>query len=148
MSTLLRTLNDICKGMKEDTLANSLEEYRDAAFDGFRFPRFICTKTKLALPTTAAEYLQFLCHGSPFLQNLIYLICHKGKFLSPRKHDKFIITEDVPLNAMFLEWGLNMFGVDVAVYHAGLSNAERTALQDEFNNPDSKLSGIILMYDI
>ncbi len=148
MSSRLRLFNDICKGMNRDTLVSSLEEYRDAAFDGFRFARFMCTKLKLALPTTAAEYLEFCCVGSPFLRTLIYMICREGKFLSPRKHGKFIVTEDVPLNAMFIEWVLNMLGVNVTVYHAGLTNAERTALQEEFNDPKSKLSGMVLMYDV
>ncbi|KAJ4344685.1 uncharacterized protein N0V89_012429 [Didymosphaeria variabile] len=149
-STMLRLFHEACKHMDVDTLVETIQEYRGNGFDGFRFVRFMCTRLNLALPTTAYGYLEILCQGSPIARALIHQLCliEDGKFLRPRTHGKFIVAEDVPLNAMFLEWVLNMIGLKVVVFHAGLSAQARNDLQEEFNDPKSDIDGLINMYNV
>jgi hypothetical protein len=127
---------------------NSLQELRGQGFDGFRFVRFMCMKQNMALPTSAIGFLESICEGSPLARSLIYEVCRNDRFLLPRKHGKFIVTEEVPLNAMFLEWVLSMLGIETAVFHSGLNQSERNALIDEFNNADSSLTCLIIFYTV
>jgi superfamily II DNA or RNA helicase len=49
---------------------------------------------------------------------------------------------------MFLDWALNMLGIETAVFHAGLSQKERNELQEDFNDGSKSLSGCIIFYDV
>ena len=148
MSTKLRMFHEICQGLNTDTLVDTLQQHREHRFDGFRFVQFLCSKLGLATPTTALGYLRFLTEGSPILRSIIHYVCEGQRFLKPRKEGKLLIVEDVPLNAAFLEWSLNLLGVETALFHSGLTQGERFALQEEFNDPNKSLSVMILMYDV
>ncbi|KAH6633035.1 hypothetical protein C7974DRAFT_163624 [Boeremia exigua] len=110
--------------------------------------RFMCEQQHLALPTNATGYMEAICEGSPLLRGLIQYVTKNDRFLKPRKNGKFLVAEEVPLNALFLEWGLNMLGIETAVFHSGLTQKERNDLQDEFNNPGSSLTCVIIFYNV
>jgi hypothetical protein len=148
MSTKLRLFNAICKNLDTNTLVDTLQDQRDRGFDSFRFVQFLSLQLKLATPTTALGYLQFLTEGSPLLRSILYLVLHQDRFLQPRRNGKLLITEDVPLNAMFLEWALNLIGVETALFHAGLTQGERFDLQAEFEDPKKSLTVLIILYDV
>ena len=155
-STKLRVFNDICKAMGKDTLSETMRDYRLTGFDGWKFVRFLCVQTGTAVPSTAFGYLKYMCEGSPLLRTLIYYVCHKDAFLKipdengkpKRKDGKLLVMEDTPLIALFLSWGMNMMGVNTAMFHSGLSTGERNELQDDFNDPDSELDLLLNMYEV
>lgn len=147
-STKLRVFNDICKGVGKDTLIASLASYRESGFDGWKFVRFLCVQSKEAVPTTALAYMQYICEGSPLLRALLSHICTKNRFLKPRRSGKLLILEDTPLIAMFLAWALNMFGINTTLFHSGLSQKERTLMQQDFNDPNSTTDCMICVIEV
>ncbi|KAH8730763.1 hypothetical protein GQ44DRAFT_723010 [Phaeosphaeriaceae sp. PMI808] len=147
-STKLRVFNDICKSIGHDTLTDSMSKYRENGFDGWLFVRFLCTQSKEEVPHTALGYLQFMCEGSPLLRALIIKICSSDGYLKPHKNGKLFIVDDTPLVALFIQWGLNMLGIDAALFHSGLTNAERDTLQADFNDPLCRLDVLVCLYDV
>jgi len=147
-STKLRLFNDICKSIGKDTLSDSMSDYGQNGFDGWGFVRFLCLRTGTEVPKTALGYMQFICEGSPLLRTLIQHICKNDLFLKPRRNGKLFVLEDVPLVAMFLHWALNMMGINAALFHSGLSNAERNEMQEEFNNKASEMDVMICLIDV
>lgn len=66
----------------------------------------------------------------------------------PNQHGKLLVFKDTLLVTMFLSWGLNIIGVNIAIFHSGLSNAERNELQKDFNDKTSDYAVFINMYDV
>jgi hypothetical protein len=147
-STKLRCFNDVCMSLGKDTLTDSMSEYRMNGFDGWSFVRFLCEHTGNELPKTGLQYMQFICEGSPMIRALIQHICGNDLFLKPRKNGKLFVLEDTPLVAMFIHWTLNMMGINTALFHSGLTSAERNDMQDEFNNPSSEMDVMVCLYDV
>lgn len=56
------------------------------------------------------------------------------------------MTEDVPMNAYFLEVVCKLIYVEAAASHANLSDLERDNLVNRFNNPEDTLTVLIIMY--
>lgn len=102
---------------------------------------------------TARELLEYLCEGSP-PSRLVFQEILATKVLEPvdkeryKHHQKLILAEATPPCAWFLALLLRCALVDARVMHAGLSNKAKTDLQELFNDPNSSLKVLIMMYDV
>ena len=61
---------------------------------------------------------------------------------------KLIITEDIPLVAWFWEIVYRYLYIETEVLHSGLNNEARWSLVQSFNNINSPLKVLILMYNV
>lgn len=147
-STKLRVFNTLCNEIRLDTLTESLSRFRENGFDGWGFVKFLCEAAGCAVPATAIEYIRFITTGSPMIRAVINEICTKEKYLKPRKNGKLLIMEDTPLIAMYIQWCLNMMGINTALFHSGLSISERNELQARFNDPSSEIDVMVTLYDV
>ena len=94
--------------------------------------------------------LCFLAEGSPTLQ---YIIHHLRDWVLDGQADskpprKLIISEDTPLVAWFWELACNYLYIQTEVLHSGRNNEARWTLVQAFNNPESAVKVLILMYNV
>lgn len=99
------------------------------------------------MPDTAYGYLKFMTEGSLLLRVIVGTIVKNDRFLKPRTDGKLLILENTPLIAMFIAWAMNMMGVNAALSHSGLSNAERNDLQIAFCDKESDIDVMVCMYE-
>lgn len=98
---------------------------------------------------TGAEKLKFLTYGSPKLRYILEVINQYSlPLLSSDRPRKILIAEELPLSALFIELVAKLIYVQAAVLHAGLSDAERIELVNKFNNPNDRLTVLIIMYQV
>ncbi|KAJ8115059.1 hypothetical protein OPT61_g3203 [Boeremia exigua] len=144
-STVAATFNQIFIQLKQDTLVDSLNRWRNKKLDAFALTRFICRATGTQVPTKASEYLEFLCRGSPTLRAVL---THITNGLITRDNGKLIIAEEIPLLAWYYSLVLNMGLWKTEVFHAGLSGSERDDLVKDFNTKGKGPQGLIMHYDV
>jgi SNF2 family DNA or RNA helicase len=102
---------------------------------------------------TAADLLRFLCHGCPTARLVLQeILTHKileevNKEIYGH-HQKLVISEKVPANALYLSLLLRAGLIDTRVIHAGLSNGARSQLVKLFNDPNSSLKVLIMMFNV
>lgn len=151
-STKLARLNAIMEEVDGSTHVPALNSWRDQGYEA----DFIQDLTRGAgepKAKTARELLSFLCDGAPpvrlALQEIIAV--HAIEKVDKAKyngHQKVIFAEVSPVNAWYLMAALREGLIDARVMHAGLSNKAKTELQDLFNDPNSTLKVLIMMYDV
>lgn len=97
---------------------------------------------------TGLDKTLFLVYGSPKLRYILrtvdYYLPHSGN----NQAQKILITEDVPLNAYYIELVLKSVYVEAEVLHAGLSDTERVDLVQRFRDPADKLMVLVIMYQV
>ncbi|OAF63117.1 hypothetical protein VC83_00674, partial [Pseudogymnoascus destructans] len=97
----------------------------------------------------ATDLLRHLTFGSPKLRWILKDVtdhCLKQKPDGGRS--KLLCSEDIPVSAWFIETVLKSVYIRAEVLHAGLTDAQRIALIQEFNNPHSNLTVLIMMYQV
>jgi hypothetical protein len=133
-----------CRQVGKSTLVDNLQGYRDRDFTGFDMVDFLCNATNVAEPTTALGYLEWMVDGSPTLRAMFRYV--QQHHLGDNPDGKLLITEDVPMTALFWDWALNMLLVPTTIFHAGLDSAARKRLTEEFNGEiptDLRAMGIL-----
>jgi hypothetical protein len=151
-STKLARLDAIMQKAGGNTHVATLSAWRDRGFEG----DFIQDLTRGAgepKSKSAKELLSYLCDGSPaarllFQQILSGRIIEKVNKALYGHHQKMIVAESITLNAFYLQVLLRSALIDGRVMHAGLSNRSRSELVEIFNDPESSLKVLILMYDV
>jgi hypothetical protein len=105
------------------------------------------------LAQTAIDLLRSLVHGSPAIRLVLQEILKikaiekldKAKY---RHHQKLLVGEVLPANAFYLETILRACLIDARVFHADLSHEGKSAMVDTFNDPNSSLKVLIMLYDV
>jgi hypothetical protein len=95
-----------CKQLGRGTLVDNLQDYYDRNFTGFDMVDFLCNSAKVARPKTALGYLEWMIDGSPTLRAIFRYV--QEHHLGNKADGKLLLTEDVPMNALFWDWSLNM----------------------------------------
>ena len=75
--------------------------------------------------------IKAIAFGFPVLRGIFAYIQHH--FIGQKETGKLLLTEDVPLNALFWELALNMLLFPTTSLHAGLNSNARQNLRDESN---------------
>ena len=98
--------------------------------------------------STRLEKLCFLAEGSPTLRYIIYQL--RDYVLGPdsSQQRKLLITEDIPLVAWFWEMVCRYLYIETEVLHSGLNNEARWNLVQSFNDVNSRLKVLVLMYNV
>jgi hypothetical protein len=151
-ATKMARLNAIMAHVDGNTHVGTLATWRDRGFEA----DFISDLTRgqgERKAKTAEELLEYLCDGSP-VARLVFQELLTIKAIEPldkarwKSHQKLIAGEVSPGNAYFLQCLLRAALIDARVMHAGLSNKAKGELVDLFNDPQSSLQVIIMMYDV
>lgn len=128
-----------------DTLVDDMRGYRANQHNVDWFISETRRPSDLGLPIdTRANRLKYLCWGSPKLR----LLLRQVRDVVLGQNTKLLITEDTPIVAWFFELVLQFLHVECYVMHADLSNQERQELVERFNDKNSTLKVLILMYNI
>ena len=151
-ATKMARLNAVMECVKSNTHVATLTSWRDQGFEA----DFIQDLTRGAgekKVLTARELLEYLCDGSPVarltFQEILTVKCIEEIDKSYWKsHQKLIIAESHPGNAFYLHILLRCALIDARVMHAGLSNRAKSELVDLFNDPQSTLQVLIMMFDV
>ena len=88
--------------------------------------------------------LAFLTDGSPQLRisySIVRQVCYK-------ENGKLLVTEDIPFCAKLYKDGLRAAWAHAEVLRSNLSHKQRKKLFEEFNDPDSSIKVLIMMYDV
>lgn len=147
-SLLLSRLDRTCQSMGSDTLVHTLNQFR---LQNITAHQLIPLVRRRGDPDcqTGAQKLNFLTYGSPKLRYILEVVNQYSLPLDPScRPRKLLVTEKLPLCALFFELVLNLIYVQAAVLHAGLSDTERVALVHKFNDPNDKLTVLIIMYQV
>lgn len=105
------------------------------------------------LAPTAAKLLDFMIDGSPALR-LIFEQILDVKVLEPLDkktlghHQKLLIGENHPINALLIEMVLRDALIDARVLYSKMTHTERSKLVQEFNDPKSTFKVMIMTYDV
>lgn len=65
-----------------------------------------------------------------------------------KSRQKLLIGETIPVNAFYLQTVLRKCLVDARIFHADLSHQAKSNIVDLFNDPQSSLKVLIMMYDV
>jgi Helicase conserved C-terminal domain len=110
------------------------------------------TRRKGDPPTnTRLEKIKYLCEGSPKLRYQLVQI--RDSILrksnpSDTQSKKLLGVEDCPYVGWFWELVVQSLYINARVVHAGLSLEERNKLIREFNDPNSGLDFLYIMYNV
>ena len=151
-STKLARLDALMEKAGGNTLVATLNAWRDRGFEA----DFVQDLTRGAgehKATSARELLVFLCEGSPaarllFQEILTTKVLQKVNKAQFGHHQKLIVAESTTANAFYLQVLLRCALIDGRVMHAGFSNRAKSELIEMFNNPNSSLKVMIMMYDV
>lgn len=145
-SLLLPRLDRSCQAMGINTLVHSLNQFRAQNVTAHELIPLVRRRGDPDCKT-GAEKLKFLTYGSPKLRYILEVINQYSlPLLSSDRPRKILITEELPLSALFIELVAKLIYVQAAVLHAGLSDAERIELVNKFNDPNDRLTVLIIMY--
>jgi hypothetical protein len=151
-STKLARLNAIMEAANGNTHVKTLESWRDKGFEA-DFIQDLTRGKGEPKAQTAMELITFLCDGSPasraiFQELLTVKATEKLDKKKYKHHQKLMVTEKIPANALFAQILLRCALVDARVMHAGLSNKAKAKLCQEFNDPNSTIKVLFIMYDV
>lgn len=151
-STKVARLNANMERMEGDTHVSTLQKWRESGKEADFLVDITRTKAERK-PTTAAEVSVYLAKGSPTLAHLcrVILTGHIVEPLAPElynNHQKMIAAEVTPANAYYTQAVLRSVQIDARILHAGLSNKAKANMVKEFNDPESSLKILIMMYDV
>lgn len=129
------------------TLVEDLDAFRGSEYGVDWFVQLVWRPGDIPI-TNRAELIRFLCYGSPKLRYILRQI--RDHLLSGEENkNKLLILEDVPVTPWFYELALQELHIPAATLHSGIRDPrERQKLIDEFNDPDSPLRVLIIMYNI
>jgi len=105
-------------------------------------------------PKNACEELQDLCYGSPCLRYVLYLaytivLADPAEAEKRKSFRKLLLMEAVPTNAWYTaDIVLRAAGFHSVVLSSELKAEERSELCARFNDPDSSISILPIMYDV
>lgn len=147
-SLLLSRFDRTLRKIQLNTLMNDMNRFRAENITAIEILSIV-KRPKGPNTETGFEKLQFLAFDAPKLRYIFheihtYVLPHTIK----ENGRKFLITEDVPLNASYLKCVCNMIYVKIKVLHAALTDVERINLVKRFNNPKDNLMIIIIMYQV
>ncbi|KAI9376376.1 hypothetical protein BJX61DRAFT_490486 [Aspergillus egyptiacus] len=102
---------------------------------------------------TADALVAYLTQGSPavrlvFQELLAIKALERVDKRAYGHHQKLIVGEVVPANAFYLQEVLRACLIDARVFHADLSHQGKSQMVDLFNDPQSSLTVLIMMYDV
>jgi hypothetical protein len=147
-SLLLSRLDRMLRKVGRNTLVDDITLFRTKGLSAHHIVDLVRRQGDPPV-RTGMEKLRFLLYGAPTLRYILHQIHH---YVLPHtvtgKKNKILITEDVPLNAFFLECVCNLIYVEAGVLHAGLTDSERVNLVNRFNDPSDTLVVLIIMYQV
>jgi hypothetical protein len=151
-ATKMARLNAVMEHANGNTHVATLNAWRDRGFEA-DFIQDLTRGEGEPKATTARELLTFLCTGSPaarlaFQEILSAKSLEKLDKARYKHHQKLIIAEIIPGNALYLQILLRCALIDARVMHAGMSNRAKGDLVDLFNDPNSTFKVMIMMYDV
>ena len=141
--TMLARFNLIMRQAERSTLVGEMATWRQNGFDGIQLVNFI-RRPGDPVPRTRADYIKFLCDGSPILRAIFWEVFTHVLL----KEEKLLITENVPLIAWYWEIALQLLLVGAKVLHAGLNQSTRHQLGAAFNKRGSPLKVLVIMYNV
>jgi Helicase conserved C-terminal domain len=147
-SVLLDRFDRTMRKLGKRALVEDMNVLRSKGFNAHHFIELV-QRLGDTDPNTGLEKLRFLAFGSPKLRYILFQI--KTYVLPHTIHEKpkkLLLTEEVPLSATFWESVCNITYVETAVLHGALTDQERIALIKRFNDPDSTLLVLCIMYAI
>lgn len=146
LSLFLLHLNCTCQDMGINTLVYSLNQFRAQNITAHKLIPLVWHKSNLDC-TTESEKLNFLTYSSFKLCYILEVI--NQYFLLLFWSDlsrKILITEKLPLFALFIKLVVKLLYIKAAVLHARLSDTEKIKLVNRFNNPAKRLTVLIIVY--
>ena len=147
-SVILARFNKILKSENGDTHVDSVARWRDNGVTANDIMK-VTRRQDDAPVRTHFEQMEYLTLGSPSLRHAYRLISkHCLTPDSVKGHKKIILGTDIPVTAWFAETVFRHAYMGVAVMHSNLSQAQRAALADQFNDEKSDLQVLILLADV
>jgi SNF2 family DNA or RNA helicase len=151
-STKLARLNMAMLAANGDTHVKRMQQWRDEGLEA-EFIQDITRGPGEPRSKTAREMVLYLCDGSPACRLVLQEVLaakaieklDKQKY---KQHQKVMPVEATVPCAWYLEQTLRAALLDARVMHAGLSNQAKAELCDLFNDPNSTLKILIIMYDV
>lgn len=125
------------------TLVKNIDNWRQKGFEGDWFIEQVYAEGDGPI-STRAERLKYLTWGSPTARYLLHEMCENYI----KKGDRELVLEQEPLTARFWEIILRYLHIDARVMHSGIAVKDRSKLQATFNNPNSSMSALVILYDV
>lgn len=126
------------------TLVHDISKYRNAKRDLSWMVDLIRHPTE-PKPKTRIDEIAYMVDGSPLARYILGQI-RDYVLADEDKPEKLLIAEDTPLVAWFWELLIQWTYVGASVMHSALSNEDRQKLVVAFNDPNSDLLVLIIMY--
>ncbi|RDW62917.1 uncharacterized protein DSM5745_10028 [Aspergillus mulundensis] len=151
-STKMARLNAVMESSKGNTFVETLRLWRAKQLNA-SFIHDLTRGEGEQRANTANDLISYLVEGCPVAR----LVCQEIlaiKALEPVNkeffghHQKLIVGEVLPANAFYLQEILRACLIDARVFHADLSHQARSQMVDLFNNPQSTLKVLIMLYDV
>ncbi|KFY96743.1 hypothetical protein V498_02502 [Pseudogymnoascus sp. VKM F-4517 (FW-2822)] len=131
----------------DDTVA-TITTLRSQGFTGLQLAHSTLRKGDLPIKD-ASDLMRHLTFGSPKIKWILKDIIEHC--MIPDKdgnRSKLLCSEEIPVSAWFVETVCKSFYIRAEVLHAGLTDPQRIALLKEFNDPNSSLTVLIMMYAV
>ena len=97
--------------------------------------------------TNGLKYAEFLSYGSPKVRYLVHMI-KMVIFGQTQSKQKLLITEELPISALFWELACQLLHVECAVLHSEMNDSERIEVVRDFNNPKHPLKILVITYHV
>jgi hypothetical protein len=146
-STKLARLDRELEACGYSSLVEDMDGYRSLNHDLTWMVGLVHQPTEGARPTTRLGEIRYMLEGSPL-----------GRFLFGKVKDclddtsnskkKILCIEDIPLSGWNWETLLKAVYVDVKVLYSSTSTTERQKAVDDFNDPNSSLKVLVLLYNV
>ncbi|ELR07180.1 hypothetical protein GMDG_08307 [Pseudogymnoascus destructans 20631-21] len=153
VSTILSRFHDTLDNTKvrkkrlDDTVA-TISILRAQGFTGLQLAHATVRKGDRVIKD-AADLIHHLTFVSPKMRWILkYVMDHCLKRRPDGGRNKLLCSEDIPVSAWFIETVLKSIYIRAEVLHAGLNDLQRIALIQEFNEPQSDLVVLVMMYQV
>ncbi|KAL2853237.1 hypothetical protein BJY01DRAFT_232331 [Aspergillus pseudoustus] len=145
-------LNAVMETVGGDTHFKTIRSWRNNGLDS-DFIHALTRGEGEPPPHNAESLISHLTRGSPvvrlvFQEILTVKAVERVNKAAFGHHQKLIVGEIVPANAFYLEQVLRACLIDARVFHANLSNHAKTAMVELFNDPNSTLKVLIMLYEV
>ena len=147
-STKLARLDLLMRGLGYNTLVKDMEGYRAKGLAVDWLIQMTARDEDIEANSTRLNKLCFLAEGSPTLRYIIYQLRDYVLGADSSQQRKLLITEDIPLVAWFWEMVCRYLYIETEVLHSGLNNEARWNLVQSFNDVNSPLKVLVLMYNV
>lgn len=147
-SLIVSCLDRTCCKLGLNTLVHTIDQFCFKHLTAHEIVSFVVCRGDLPC-RTRFEKLYFMTYGSPKLWFILKKINHYCLLSGPsNKSRKLLITEDIPVNAFFIELTCKLAYIQIEILHAGLTDIERVNLVKRFNNPKDSLLVLVIMYQV